>query len=190
MFRARSHRSRRVVFAVYLLVLGASSVGGPVRAAGDELAAPLQPLAYRVGTWTAAVEWLDAAGTVTRVVPSIRDVRVVFGGHGLQERGRLVGTATEVVAVIYVDQETKRITEVGVMPGVRDVLHATIEEDRITFTAEPRQRRDQTVIFRAIDSNFAPDRYDTTGWVSTDGGKTWRQTFRQTNHRVRGVWGG
>ena len=164
--------------AVYLLILLGWMVaaGGPVLA--EQLSAELQPLAYRLGTWTAAVEWLDASGEVTRIVPSVMQVRRVLGGHALEQKGRLVGTQTEVIAIVFVDAESRRITEIGIgAPGRLDVLHPTFEQDRVIFTAEPKRRGGQTVIFRAIDSAFQPDRYETTGWISIDNGKTWRQTF-------------
>ena len=183
----RTRTSRRPPVPFLLLSLAACSLapGLAARAAADELSAELQPIEYRLGLWTAAVEWLDADGTVSRVVPSVREVRAVLGGHGLLERGRLVGTDTEVVAIVFVDERSGGITEAGVSaPGYFDLLHATLEEERVIFTAEPRRRGEETVIFRAIDSDFEEDRYRTTGWVSTDGGETWRQTFRQTNVRL------
>lgn len=150
-----------------------------------ELVEALQPLAYRVGSWTATVEWLDAEGRVIRTTPSLREVRPVMGGRVLEEHGRLFGTPTEILMLVYFDQASTRITEVGIRaPGVFDRLLATVEADNVVFTADPQTVNGQVVTFRAIDSNFQPDRYDTTGWVSQDRGRTWRQTFRQTNFRT------
>lgn len=169
----------------WLIVTAVVSLAFPSFGSDASLSEGLEPLRYRLGSWTAAVEWLSPAGEVSRVVPSLLFVESALDGHAIQSEGRLIGTRVSVISFIYVDDETGKVTEVGLSgPGRLDTLHATIEQDRVIFTAEPRSRGEQSVIFRAIDSNIQADSYDTTGWISTDGGKTWRQTFRQTNHRI------
>jgi hypothetical protein len=89
----------------------------------------------------------------------------------------------EVLSMILAD-ESDRVREVAISSSGRvDYLYPSIEGGRVLFSHDLSEGRGE-VLFRAIDSGFEPDHYQTTGWISRDGGETWRQTFRQVNYRI------
>ena len=152
-------------------------------AAGQELAPELEPFAYRLGTWTAVVEFLNREGEVVRSVPSLREVTVAFGGKALRDEGRLFGQGIEILSMILTD-EADQTREVAISSSGRvDYLYPSFEQGQVILSHDLSEGRGE-VLFRAIDSNFEPDKYQTTGWISRDGGESWRQTFRQINYRT------
>ena len=146
----------------------------------------LDDVKYRLGDWVADVEFYNADGTVRRVVPAHRQSRLAMGGRMIREEGQLVGIGVEGHSYLFVDSESGHLLELAIASNGRAMrLRPEKRGGRLVFSTQLNDVDRQERIARSEDFNFTENSYETEGFLSTDGGKSWQRVFHQVNRRVQ-----
>lgn len=171
-----------------LLILVATDLCGRAQAQRQPKVLPeeaRQRLDYAIGEWDIVSRSYSAKGEIVREIKGKDTNRYVIDGRVVENTNEFpaLGNVSKAWMFYNFQEEKFYLTSVD-KNGALWVLSGGL--DKYVLTSKPRKQPDGSeLIIRFTHENIEPDSFEAQMQMSKDGGKTWRNGYRQFLRRVK-----